>query len=232
MATDSLGFKNSGPIDVPLSTAKHRILFIGDSFTEGVGLTYRDTFVGHIADRLSQDNIGVLNAVAVSYLTDHLLAKGKIPARGRDLTFDEIVVFLDVSNIDDEANRYTLADGDRVVWPEFDQPLRGRRSIQHPVTCFIRSRTILLYWVLNAVRDIVEPRPMSAVESVGAPFESRFGVDKTDRSLWTVDPQRCNGVGKRSSEIGSLHGLIARVAREPKNQNDGGGLPIARSDSP
>jgi hypothetical protein len=34
------GFKDSGVRDVPLTTDKHRILFMGDSFTEGIGVPY------------------------------------------------------------------------------------------------------------------------------------------------------------------------------------------------
>jgi len=44
--TDSLGFKDKAVRNVPLSSNKYRILFIGDSFTEGIGLDYEKTFVG------------------------------------------------------------------------------------------------------------------------------------------------------------------------------------------
>jgi hypothetical protein len=44
--TDSLGFKDASRRAVP---DRRRILFIGDSFTEGVGLPYEQTFVGLFA---------------------------------------------------------------------------------------------------------------------------------------------------------------------------------------
>ena len=46
--TNSLGFKGKSIREVPLKSDNHRILFIGDSFTEGVSLDYEDTFVGFI----------------------------------------------------------------------------------------------------------------------------------------------------------------------------------------
>ena len=45
--TNNLGFKDSAIRDVPLEVPdKHRILFIGDSFTEGIGIEYNKTWVG------------------------------------------------------------------------------------------------------------------------------------------------------------------------------------------
>ena len=65
--TNSLGFKDRSIRTIQLVSTKHRILFIGDSFTEGIGLSYEDTFVGMIDSRLSKNNIEVLNASRVSY---------------------------------------------------------------------------------------------------------------------------------------------------------------------
>ena len=39
-----------------------RIMFIGDSFTEGIMLDWEDTFVGIISDSLKNKNVEVLNA--------------------------------------------------------------------------------------------------------------------------------------------------------------------------
>src|SRR5579871_6639018 len=39
-ATDSLGFADRSRRVVPLQTSAYRVLFLGDSFTEGVGVVY------------------------------------------------------------------------------------------------------------------------------------------------------------------------------------------------
>ncbi|HIN39185.1 MAG TPA: hypothetical protein EYM84_02810 [Flavobacteriales bacterium] len=39
--TNSLGLRDSSIREVPIKSRKRRILFIGDSFTEGVGVTYQ-----------------------------------------------------------------------------------------------------------------------------------------------------------------------------------------------
>ena len=57
--TNSLGFKGQSIREVPLKSENHRILFIGDSFTEGVSLDYEDTFVGFIDLALQKKQIEV-----------------------------------------------------------------------------------------------------------------------------------------------------------------------------
>ena len=64
--TNSLGFRDAAPRKVALSSDRRRILFIGDSFTEGIGAAWQDTFVGMVADALGSE-AEVLNAGVVSY---------------------------------------------------------------------------------------------------------------------------------------------------------------------
>ena len=46
--TNSMGFKDKDTRKINLNKTKHRIIFIGDSFTEGLFLPYEKTFVGII----------------------------------------------------------------------------------------------------------------------------------------------------------------------------------------
>ncbi len=115
VSTNSLGFRDKAVREVPLSSDKYRVLFMGDSFTQGVGVEYEKTFVGLIEEALAGDRIDVLNGAAVSYSpaiyfkkTEHLLSTV-------GLRVDQVVVFLDISDIQDEARYYDIQDG-RVVW--------------------------------------------------------------------------------------------------------------------
>lgn len=47
---NSLGMKDSAARRVPAKASRHRIVFLGDSFTEGIGLDYKDTFVGRFGN--------------------------------------------------------------------------------------------------------------------------------------------------------------------------------------
>ena len=65
--TNGLGFKAAATGEVALRSDHERILFIGDSFTEGIGVAYPDTFVGQVGASLAAEGVEVLNAGVVSY---------------------------------------------------------------------------------------------------------------------------------------------------------------------
>ena len=67
LTTNSLGFKDRVIREVPVHSQHYRFLFMGDSFTEGVGYEYERTFVGLIDEALKGYNMEVLNAAVGSY---------------------------------------------------------------------------------------------------------------------------------------------------------------------
>lgn len=113
LVTNSLGFKDASARDVPLQSASRRILLIGDSFTEAIGMRFEDSFAGRLqrAGEGRSDKIEFLNAGVASYSPSiyyrkikHLLESG--------LQFDEVVVFSDTSDVTDEATSYFCIDDD------------------------------------------------------------------------------------------------------------------------
>lgn len=60
--TNSLGFRDASPREVSLKRKGRRLLIIGDSITEGVGVVYEKTFAGIIDKTLQKDGIETLNA--------------------------------------------------------------------------------------------------------------------------------------------------------------------------
>jgi len=86
------------------------IAFIGDSFTEAIGMEYEDSFVGMFAadkSELHVANLGVSSYSPTIYLSKlkHLIANG--------YKFKHIFIFIDISDIQDEA-RYFYTKDDRV----------------------------------------------------------------------------------------------------------------------
>jgi len=100
--TNSLGFKDKAQRKVPLETEKHRIVFIGDSFTEGRGVTYEESFSGVVEQRLEGEDYEILNAGVSSYSPKLYYNKMKYLLEEVGLRFDELFVFLDISDIQDE----------------------------------------------------------------------------------------------------------------------------------
>lgn len=102
MHTNSLGFRDGSPRAVALEPAGRRILVIGDSFVEGIGVPWEETFTARLAEELGPA-VEVLNAGAVSYSPLLYRLKVEYLLAEVGLRFGELVVFVDISDIQDEV---------------------------------------------------------------------------------------------------------------------------------
>jgi lysophospholipase L1-like esterase len=100
--TNSLGFKDRARREVPLDSENYRLLILGDSFTEAVGITYEDTWAGLVEEQLAVENVEVLNAGVVSYSPKLYYYKALYLIEEVGLKFDELMVFVDMSDVPDE----------------------------------------------------------------------------------------------------------------------------------
>lgn len=107
LCTDVNGFKVDCNANEK-SLKNFDIAFIGDSFTEGIGLEYKDTFVGQISAKLI--GLKIANLGVSSYSPSIYLSKVKFLLE-QGVTFKELVVYIDISDIQDEAVSYALVDG-------------------------------------------------------------------------------------------------------------------------
>lgn len=114
--TNSLGFKDSAVRNIVIRTSKKRIVFIGDSFTEGIGIEYPDTFTGLIDSKLTAKNIELLNASATSYSPIIYFRKIKYYIEEIGLKFDKLVVCIDLSDMEDESIVYTFDQNNNVIF--------------------------------------------------------------------------------------------------------------------
>jgi len=111
--TNSLGLRDAAPRDVPKRFDGRRIVLIGDSFTEGTGVAYEASFAGLLAQAPAarQHKLEFLNAGVVSYSPVIYYKRIKHLLDSR-LAFDEVVVFPDISDVQDEATGYFCIDDD------------------------------------------------------------------------------------------------------------------------
>ncbi|MBN9087656.1 MAG: SGNH/GDSL hydrolase family protein [Reyranella sp.] len=111
--SDRFGFRTGScaGTDADLAAGKPVVLLVGDSFTEGMGLPFEQTFAGLLACDWRQQGAAVWNLGVQSYspliygyrVRD---AVDKLKVKPRD-----VLVFLDVSDIVDEALSYAEKDG-------------------------------------------------------------------------------------------------------------------------
>ena len=103
------------------------IAFIGDSFTEGIGLPYEQTFVGMVAAK--NPELTVANLGVVSYSPAIYLSKLKtLYAEG--YRFKHVIVFIDIGDAFDEANSYDLHNDTIVVDKGEPYPLSIGRKLR------------------------------------------------------------------------------------------------------
>ena len=187
--TNGLGFRDASTREVPVWTDGRRILIIGDSFTEGLGLRFEDTFAGILHDRLGRRGIDVLNAAVASYSPSIYYRKTKYLLEEVRLKVDEVFVFLDISDIQDEADTYFIDDRDRVRSVKRANDLSNPTgSMRTRITRMLTTNSVALRFasvVKNRMVDWWEASP-----------RADLGVD-LDRALWTVDDSAFTRYGER-----------------------------------
>ena len=126
MCTSAEGFKDRCN-QKRTATKSFDIAFIGDSFTEGVGLPYEHTFVGMVAEQ--HPELKIANLGVVSYSPAIYLAKLKaLYAEG--YRFKHVIAFVDIGDAFDEANSYDLHLDSVVVDKGEPYPLSVNRKLR------------------------------------------------------------------------------------------------------
>lgn len=109
--TNSLGFRDERMRDVPLTSSRPRILILGDSAPEGM-TSWQDSFIGRIAARFPQYEF--LNSSVEGYSPSNYLNTAKMLI-GKSVDFDEAIVFIDISDAQDEAAFFHDTDSSGAV---------------------------------------------------------------------------------------------------------------------
>lgn len=190
VCTNSLGFKDSAIRHISTSSDKHRILFIGDSFTEGVGLDYKDSFVGMIDAHMSKQGIEVFNAAVVSYSPSIYWRKIKYLVEDVGLKLNEVVVFLDISDIEDEAIYYYLGKDGKIRREPGTIENTLRRNMAMRILLdgkqLIKNNSIIFYFMGHKLCLLLKPR-----------LEKTSWVYSNRRSLWTINNDAYREYGER-----------------------------------
>lgn len=99
--TNSMGLRDASSRKLEKTNNKHRILILGDSHSEGVGLNYEHTFAGILSSRLGSD-YEIINASTISYSPRIEYLKAKYLIEYKRLRVNEIIVPIDISDLQNE----------------------------------------------------------------------------------------------------------------------------------
>ncbi len=201
---NSLGFRDKEVRDVPLASAAWRVVLIGDSFTEGIGVRYEDTFAGIAAAALASRGIEVLNAGVASFSPILYLRRVQDLLESVGLRFDHLVVFVDIGDIQDEVTYAFDAQGN-VVSKEARRLREERANRVYGRPFFLRSL---------AVRRALD-RHTILLARLYALADSLLTRGPRRAALWTVDEQALEDYGREGlagarTHMDALRDLLAR----------------------
>ncbi len=173
--TNSLGFKDENKNIIAKNLKlKKRLVIIGDSFTEGLGYDFKDTFCGIIKDSL-KDSVEVLNAGLTSYSpklyflkTDYLLKNG--------FHFEKLLVMLDLSDIQDE-----------VIYEDFEPSVKF--GVFRNADMFLQNYS----FTYNKLLRVMIKKIFLGQNSLNS--ESQLETKMTDRASWTYNKESFNNWG-------------------------------------
>ncbi|MCF8225976.1 MAG: hypothetical protein K9J30_08865 [Bacteroidales bacterium] len=140
--TNSLGFVDSAQYKVELNTGAERILILGDSHSEGVGVPYLKTFSGRLAQILSEEGIEVLNASCISYSQKIEYLKAKYIIEEQGLNFDHLFVLIDISDMQNELVYEGFDPGKNIIFNKLEIKLKS----------FLNKRSAIYYLTTAAIK--------------------------------------------------------------------------------
>jgi len=176
--TDRYGFRTGTCAPGENDKTKPAIFAIGDSFTEGLGVPYEQTFVGRMACDAAEQGKAVWNLGVMSYSPVIYWRKVRAAVDKLGIKPKEIYVFLDMSDIADEALVYRVADDGSVkMTPSYHWFATGQFLLGN----FVTFRLMYDLWLKS---------PFSLAGSYGR-----------DRALWSVDPELMKEWGQRGLEL-------------------------------
>lgn len=182
--TNSLGFRDAAPREVAQETTKHRVMLMGDSFTEGSGVTWPESFAGILQDRLKGENVEILNSAVSSYAPAVYLALANEIVVNRKIDVDAVLIFLDQSDVKDSASWYRVDDQMRVYEP--GKSSRSRRVFSRPGD-WLKDNSLtvsFIYLLRDFISYQLKLRQISSTYGVDAGF---FDVELWDERVGRVD---------------------------------------------
>jgi len=192
--TDRFGLRIGACAPREPEKGRENIFVIGDSFTEALGSSYEQSYAGLMACDAARQGKALWNLCVASYSPAIYHRKIRAAAERLGIKPDEIFVFLDLSDIDDDANIYRV-EGDRVV----------RADGSNGPSSFDLGRFVLdNFMTARLFYDLYLTSSFSYAMSLGR-----------SRARWTVDPALLEDWGRRGLGVaGANLDRIVELCRE------------------
>jgi hypothetical protein len=190
---DRYGFRTGTCAPGEPEKAWPAIFVIGDSFVEATGSSYEQSFTGLMACDAAKQKKAVWNLGVSSYSPIIYWRKIKAAAEKIGRKPSEVYVFLDLSDIDDEANVYRETADGKVLFKSKSEPSRENWDVD-PGQWLVRHFT-----TVRLVYDAYISASFTWDRSVGR-----------DRARWPFDQKLLESWGRRGLGVagGNLDKLV------------------------
>jgi len=168
--TNKYGFRDFPEKETSFSDVKKRILILGDSHSEGVGVDYQFTFAGRLQQAALTRNIEIMNASAVSYSPKIHFLKADYLLNRKGLKVDEIWVIIDISDLQNE-----------IAYRQFKPrlPYTGESIVERLVK-FTRNHSFVVYSIeaiLNKRKNETLAKALSGLNQAGGQLPTETAIE-------------------------------------------------------
>jgi len=174
--SDNFGFRNK--CDVINKNKIFDVGIIGDSQTEGLGINFEDTFTNLISKQIPKKKIA--NLAVASYSPSIYYSKIKYLLND-NFKFNEIIVFLDLSDLHDDTVRYKL-EGGKVISKDVNFAIENY-SFGEKIKIFFKRRLKISNHVFDILKGYLIDKKI-----IKKPIP--HFVEENFRSSWTHDYEK------------------------------------------
>ncbi len=179
MFTNSLGFRDGMVREVPLATSRERILLMGDSFIEGMGVSFEQSVAGILGNALNPEKAEVLNAAAVSYSPKLHYLKLRYLLEQKHLVFTDLYLFLDISDPHDE-----------IIYKYWDPPASGAFASGLNALDNFLQKHFFLYSYVAAKRRLNRQKAVSNAFPAEGSADAQFWVQDLQEYVRRAEPEK------------------------------------------
>ncbi len=182
LCTDKNGFRTF--CDNKLNDKKsYQIAILGDSFTEGVGLSYEDTFVGIFSKKIGIEKVANLGVSSYSPSIYYLKMRDLL---SKNYKFDELIVFVDLSDLVDETLCYSFLNNQVKRRENFNSCINaGIEGFDESLKVFFKNNLRISFEIFLITKNILTNK--SIIEKKPTNFQLN-----TLRSKWSYKYDRKN----------------------------------------
>ena len=183
--TNSYGLINLVNTNTNFSNYEKNYIFMGDSFTQGSGVNYKDSFAGTLSKKFSDKEINIINLSTISYSPVIYYKKTKYFIENHNLKFSKMFLFLDISDPYDELYRYDLKNDIVVERKTKDNYLKETLDLNffHDLKQFIYRNTTITYFISIRLYNVIIQKSEEDIK-----FFKKYGFAINHQAnLWTYD---------------------------------------------